>query len=130
MSTIVPQTVVVFCVGASFRFLSNLYASQQSTLFDVAYTGMRAAYTQVTAHLTSHVPGWFEQASPHRRAFTHIVCATIPTIFEKLLFKHSTAEVAAIGVVSTVIFMRPYIRDNLLGQQQLAVTNDAHEKVE
>ncbi len=40
MSAIGPQTVFVFCVGASFRFLSNLYASQQSTLFDFAYTGV------------------------------------------------------------------------------------------
>jgi hypothetical protein len=130
MSTIVPQTVAVFCVGASFRLFSNLYSSQQSTLFDIGYTGFRAAYIQLTASLTSHAPGWFGQASPHRRAFTHVVCATIPTIVEKLLFKHSTAEVAAIGLVSTGICLYPYIRDNLLGEQQLAITNDPHEKVE
>lgn len=130
MSTIVPQTVAVFCVGASFRILSNLYASQQSTLFDFAYTGARAAYIQVTASLTSHVPGWFGQASLHRRAFTHVVCATIPTIFEKIIFRHSTAEVAATGLVSTVVFLGPYIRGNVLVPQQRAVTNDAHEKVE
>lgn len=130
MSTIVHQTVFVFCIGTSFRILSNLYASQQSTLFDVAYTGVRAVYTQLTASLTSHVPGWFEQDSPHRRAFTHVVCATIPTIVEKFLFKHSTSEVVATGLLSTVVFLRPYIRDNFLGPQQLAVINDANEKVE
>jgi hypothetical protein len=130
MSTIVLQTAVVFCVGASFRILNNLYASQQSSLLDVAYTGFRAAYIQLTASLSSHVPGWFGQASLHRRALTHVVCATIPTIFEKLVYRHSTAEIAATGLVSTVVFLRPYIRDNLLGQQQRAVTNDAHEIVE
>jgi hypothetical protein len=119
MSTItISQTVAVFAVGTTARFLGNYLASHANTLFQGAYAGFRVAYIQVGANVLSRVPGWFGQnLSPNLRALTHVVCAGIHTRVTRKMFDQSPAEAVATGLVSTAIVLHPYIRDKLCGQQ-------------
>ncbi|MGD0665518.1 MAG: hypothetical protein ABSA17_07345 [Rhabdochlamydiaceae bacterium] len=123
MSTItLSQTVAVFAVGTTARFLGNYLASQANTLFQGAYAGFRLAYIQVGANVLSRVPGWFGQnLSPTHRALTHVVCAAIHTRVTKKMFNQSPVEALATGLVSTAIVLHPYIREKLCGREQLAL---------
>jgi hypothetical protein len=115
MSTL-PQTVAVFAVGTTVRFISNFCASEANTLFNIGYAGFRAAYIQVTTHILSFTPGQYGlvEDTPTARTWTHLVCATIQSGVTMLLFKQSPVEAVATGVISTAIVLHPQIRDNLL----------------